>query len=388
MMFSSAHPGNRATWIWGLAIAVSLTSQASTQAAAPSPVQDRTIGYVLTKQYWAVQAGDEKKECPDGFNEGPREQYDAQFPKISRQRTVLETELKREADIWFPTAAPDQFAYKVQMGTTAPGLNLDGKKGPHDYTSPDGEKGVDNEFSRVQGCISGMRPGPDSFSYFYNNRGTRQEAYGRLLIEITNVDDLTNDDDITVNLYRGLEPLRTDSTAAVDLPYATQRIDTRWGKKITRVLRGRIANGVLITEPTDITLPEPYYNSSRTEVFMRDGRFRLNLSPTAATGLLGGYVDIPSWHLNVQRGYGVYLLGHDPQSSASVYKAMMKYADAYPDAAGHNTAISAAKNLTFTQVFVQHSPAFECQSTASNVDPLTACKLRDGAARVAQSKGH
>lgn len=350
----------------GFALAIyagSLTSAAAADGvdaalkSASSPLKNGTIGYVLTGEYWAIHAKDAKAECPNGFNEGPREQYEREFPKDGPKRTVLETELKREADIWFPSLEPDGFPYHLQVGTTAPGINLDGRIGPNDYTSPDGEQGIDNEFNRVQGCISGMRPTPgsESFTYYYAQRGLRQNNYMRILIELTKVDDLSNDDDVTVTIYRGLNHLRTDATTNAYLAYGTQRVDTRWGKRFTHALRGKIENGVLTTEPADVTLPEYFFNSSRTEVFLKGSRFKLKLTPEGADGLLGGYVDILHWHRNVQRGYGLYLLGHDPQVPASVYRAMMKHADGYPDQIGRNTAISAAKQFTFKQVFIQHS---------------------------------
>jgi len=335
----------------------SVDAAVKASAATGAALKNRTIGYALTSEYWAIHAKDPKTECPQGFNEGPREQYEREFPKAGPKRTVLETELKREADIWFPSLEADGFPYFLQVGTTAPGINLDGRIGPNDYTSPDGEKGIDNEFNRVQGCISGMRPTPgsESFTYYYAQRGLRQNNYMRILIELTNVDDLSNDGDVTVTIYRGRDHLRTDATTTAYLPYGTQRVDSRWGKRFTHVLRGKIENGVLTTEPADVILPEVFFNASRTEVLLKGSHFKLKLTPEGADGLLGGYVDILHWHRNVQRGYGLYLLGHDPQVPASVYRAMMRHADGYPDQTGRNTAISAAKQFTFKQVFIQHS---------------------------------
>src|SRR5438874_12153269 len=67
-------------------------------------VKDRTIGYVLTNKAWAVyQTPDGKTECPKGLNDGPREQFTKLFPNDGKKRTLLETQLAREADVWFTT---------------------------------------------------------------------------------------------------------------------------------------------------------------------------------------------------------------------------------------------------------------------------------------------
>lgn len=48
------------------------------------------------------------------------------------------TQLKLESETWLPTAQPDSFVFKEVVGPNAYGLNLDGKVGPHDFTSVDG----------------------------------------------------------------------------------------------------------------------------------------------------------------------------------------------------------------------------------------------------------
>ena len=62
------------------------------------------IGYVLTNEVsWGVrETPDHKEECPNGFNIGPREQFAQEFPKDGKKRTLAETQLKREAEIWSP----------------------------------------------------------------------------------------------------------------------------------------------------------------------------------------------------------------------------------------------------------------------------------------------
>ena len=44
---------------------------------------------MLTDRYWAVYENkDSKVDCPDGMNDGPREQFKKLFPNDGKKRTV------------------------------------------------------------------------------------------------------------------------------------------------------------------------------------------------------------------------------------------------------------------------------------------------------------
>ncbi len=339
----------------------------SANADAPSAaIRNRSIGYVMTGVHWATYATEKATECPDGFNDGPREQYSALFPKDGKQRTVAETELTREAAVWFPDTGPEpstakEFKFKEPVGTVAPGLNLDGKVGPNDYTSPDGEKGIDNQFNRVYGCVSDMRPGGSL--YFLWNKYLTRYFYPHTVIEITNVDDLVNDDDVTVTFYRGLDAVLADAGGTEFLPYATQRVDERWGKLFKRPAHGKIVNGVLTSDPGEINRPYIFGFEDRTFYRFRDGRVKLNLTPESAKGVIAGYLDVKSWYRAINGALGTHSLSYGQESSPSLYRALFRLADAYPDANGKNTAISAVEEVTFKQVYVQHDEP----KTASDV---------------------
>src|SRR6185312_2427186 len=74
-----------------------------TYGAHAAGASSRTIGYVLTNKYWAVyETPGGRAECPNGFNDGPREQFAKLFPNDGKTRTLLQTQLAREADTWFP----------------------------------------------------------------------------------------------------------------------------------------------------------------------------------------------------------------------------------------------------------------------------------------------
>lgn len=327
----------------------------ATVQAADSPLRDRTIGYVLTAKNVAIwQSPDGKTECPDGLNDGPREQFKTLYPEESGVRyKFIETQLEREGQIWNPTTEPEsKLSFKEAQGTTAIGLNLDGKVGPHDFTSPDGEQGVDNQMYRVLGCVGNYR-GPDgSYRHFIQDY-MRKFNYNRFLVELTNVDDLTNDDDVTVTLYRGKDPLMVDATGGFAVG-GTQAVDFRWGKSFIYHLRGKIKDSVLTIEPADVTFPEsqargvPYLS-------VRGWRVKLNLTPDGAQGLMAGYTDIERYYNSLGQNWSTHHRSYGAEPMTSEYRAMREHADGYPDPkTGQNTAISMAWEVKFVQAYILH----------------------------------
>ncbi len=327
----------------------------ATAQAAESPLRAGTIGYVLTAKNVAIwQSPDGKVECPEGLNDGPREQFKTLYPMDSGVRyKFVETQLEREGQIWNPTTEPEpKLHFKEAQGKTAIGLNLDGKVGPHDFTSPDGEPGIDNQMYRVLGCVDNYR-GPDgSYRHFIQDY-MRKFNYNRWLFELTNVEDLTNDDQVDVTLYRGKDPLMVDTLGAYT-PGSTHRIDFRWGKSFIYHLRGKIKDGVLTTEPADITFPEsqargvPYLS-------VRAWRVKLKLTPESAEGLMAGYTDIERYYNSLGQNWSTHHRSYGAEPMPSEYRAMRKNADAYPDPqTGENTAISMAWEVKFVQAFILH----------------------------------
>jgi hypothetical protein len=347
------------------AFGVSADPPAAGAATAP---KDRTIGYVMSSLYWAIyQTPAGKTECPKGFNDGPREQYAALFPNNGKKRTVLDTQLKLETETWFPSTLPDPTPFHEATGAISYGMNLDGKIGIHDFTSPDGERGIDNQLFRALGCIIGFR-GPDGIEYIFEPKEIRDSRFDRTMIELKGVDDLLNDDDVQVTIYRGLDRLLTDATGNEVMPGGSQRIDARWGKRFIKQLRGKIVDGVLTTEPVDeIVIPWTTLDAPAI-VIIRDARLRLKLTPTAAEGLIGGYADVDTWYRWLLRNDSTHHLSNGQISGISLYRALRRLADAHPDPkTGANTAISSALNAKFVQAFIQHP-----QADAVKADPLRA----------------
>lgn len=337
-----------------------------TSAAEPPPPKDGTIAYVLTDLHWAVfESADGKTECPNGYNEGNREHFKKLFPQDGKPRTLLETQLRREVDGWYPTTAAEQFKFLEAGGPTAYGLNLDGKVGQSDFTSPDGDKGVDNQLYRVLGCIRNYRPPEGAIQGFDNDEVTK-DVYNRPIIELSGVQSLVNDDDVQVMIYRGRDPILLDATGKNAIPGGSQRIDVRWGSKFIQKMHGRIRDGVLTTDPADFIYPWAVFYIA-TDEFLHAARFKLNLTSTRAEGVIAGYLDIESWYSQMMRSYSTHHQSYGQSSAPSIYKALRRLADGYPDRSGANSAISSALLARLTQVNLV--PASKAQAASIALQP-------------------
>ena len=335
-------------------------------------LRDGRIGYVLTNKYWAVyQTPDGTVECPKGFNLGPREQFALLFPDDGTKRTLLETQLARESEIYHPSTLEEPYPFYEVAGKIALGLNLDGKNDSNDFSSPDGEQGGDNQLYRVLGCVLGYR-GPDGAFYHFSNVWLQRYGVNRLMIEITDVESLVNDADVTVTTYRGLDSLLSDASGKGFIDGGTQRVDARWGKRFIHRFKGKIADGVLTTDTADLGIPwsEPF--NTHTIQWIKDVRFKLRLTPKGAEGLMGGYINVEDWNRRLVRSLSTHHSSYGQGSAPSLYRALRRVADAYPDPeTGENTAVSAAAELRFTQVYILHpEPEDMIQKVASEADDI------------------
>lgn len=315
----------------------------------------RAIGYAFyDTQFSVTETDDAKRECPEGLTElGPREQFKILFPDDGTKRTVVETQLAREADIWFPKADPDQFPYRFAGGKISRGLNLDGQVKATDFTSPDGVPGIDNQLFRVIGCVTGFRL--DGSVRNFTKINQIKLNINRGVIELTDVDSLVNDDDVTITTYRGSDYLVNDATGTKFLPGGTQRIDVEYGQDLIHSAKGKIVNGVLTTEPLSFLNPHETAYQSAAYDWMRDARFELKLTPRDAEGVIGGYVDIQTMHASRLRTSSTHHLSYGQEAWGSIYRALVKLADAFPDPqTGRNTAISGSYDVKLVQVHIQH----------------------------------
>lgn len=336
------------------AVVAAMGLPAGLAMADESAPPGRTIGYVASGMHWATyQSQDGKTECPNGVNDGPREHFKALFPDDGVKRALLDTQIKREADGYFPTLAEEPFTFHTSQSKIAYGLNLDGRVDEDDFTSPDGDKGVDNQLYRVLACVRGYRA-PDGDAYFFDNNALITDRYNRWLFELTDVDSLVNDDDVTVTTYRGLDGLLKKADGNGMLSGGTQVVDVKWGARYVSRLKGKIVDGVLTTEPTDVIFPWSTFGVP-TDREMRDMRVQFKVLPTGAKGLIAGYTDLENWYRQTLRSSSTHHQAYGQVSLPSVYRALKRAADGHPDPqTGENTTLSSALDIELVQVHIVH----------------------------------
>jgi hypothetical protein len=275
-----------------------------------------------------------------------------------------------------PESVPDP-GVKTVIGKFGYGMDLDGSQDAahpapntcaHDqFESPasslgGAHKGIDNQLYRVLGCLPGHRGprGSDGFTLSYMVERMRSEGLRTYLIELQGVDDLKNDDDVTVAIYLGADPLIQDGRAEVQ-PDSTQRIeaDPRWHNEV----KARIKDGVLSTDIFELKLLlDPGY----VPVYdIKDARLQLAFkSDGGLKGEVGGYVDWKLMYFNTAKAGVFYEVGAAGNCPGAYY-AYKRFADGYPDPqTGQCTAISSAFAIEATPAFLIHPPAMKKVSAA------------------------
>jgi len=354
--------GARAVRTALIALGCALSAGATATAAAePSsgPPPGRTIAMVLSLHRHAIYETADRNECPDGLNVGVAAEYFAQYP-TELARAAHEVQYgygygnrgpHGENVLAAPLLVEDPIPFKPSQSKLAPGIDLDDRIGPEDYESPDGRRGIDNQFNRILGCVEAFRKG--GLSYYTVNRNLHLLSQ-RLIIVISDVDDLRNDTHVTVRTFRGLDPINYSSDDKAT-PGGTQRLDRQRGARVESTTTGKIVDGVLLTDPVDLNFPwRP--NTGANDYKLKGARLRIALSPKDGgyfgQGYLGGYADIETWWAGFMKAYGGRMQDVSNLSAPSIYRALLKYADGRPGPDGRNTAISIQYEVEFVSVFL------------------------------------
>lgn len=335
-----------------------------------------TLGFVVTDWNTAIYESRFMDECPEGMNPANDENWWRGLSKEDRARLtdngntpqVLRQALPNNRgpngeDVCQQPQVFNDAPLLTAEGPTSYGLNLDGdttgqgtaKTCAHEnFTGADGRPGVDNQLFRLLGCIYGWRS--DGLIEVAANGGRQTNGLGMILIEVTNVDDSRNDADVDVAFFRSVDQFTFDASSRI-LPYGTYRIDqSADGPRYGGRLKGRIENGVLITEAGDLSLPF-YGNYAFQTIDFRDARLELSIDPDGSKGegLIGAYYGLDQlWEF-------IGELGWQPTAGYScpaIWAAIPKLADGHPDpVTGQCTAMSSAFKIKTVAAFIRHPAA-------------------------------
>ncbi|WP_167854949.1 hypothetical protein [Mangrovimicrobium sediminis] len=375
------HQKNRSTGQWVRAVGALLLACGAFGAFAEPPfVRNGVAGFVVADlEYALAEDAEITGACPDGMSLNLAEIY-ARTPAGQRRDGESETaygdRLKAAAGqlgtapdgrnlcMYPEIAAPDTHFRTVERDDIpVPGIDLDGAVSTGDFIAPDGAAGVDNQFYRVVGCARSFQ------SSGLSNEFTIEMLSGAwaILIDLSGVDDIRNDDAVTVGLYASADPIDVNANRKA-LAYATYAMDQ--DPRFRATASGRIRDGVLTTEPVDVRF-HTVVNSLRLERPLDAARLQATL---AEDGTLSGYLagftpveELYDYQFGYRNGRGgdgelapearragtangaAFVLGH---TCHGVYQALQRHADAEPDpVTGHYTAIS-------TQYRFEAIPAF------------------------------
>ena len=306
-------------------------------------------------------------ECPQGLTDGDGELFLQSLPAkerdawIARDKRVGEfaryltrTLRARRADNGdftcdAPTAVQDP-PMKTGQGKVGYGLDLDGgDTSTHcshaEFIGAAGERGIDNQTARLTACIRGYhqlnQDNANRVANFHIQSGATVT-----LLRVTGVDNLDNDPDVRVDIYRSADRLVSDGNGDA-LPDGTVSADPN-SPRFHTTTHGKIVNGELITEPNDTNIPVINVAEAVQPDLIRGARFRIKLNADGYDeGMLAGYHDVATYWEGWKR--------QDPASfsCSAMYKALHELADGYKDpATGQCTAISTAIHIKAVRTFI------------------------------------
>ncbi len=340
-------------------------SAAVTDPAAAKPT--RTLGFAVTSFPYAIYKG--ANDCPDGMAMAAKEIYLAASTPVERARLTKPENLKEfEQKAYHTTDGKDlcevpdypRAPQRTTQSKISYGMNVDGTDDGHatdttcaheKFTGPNGEPAVDNQTYRVLGCSSNFRGFPGEEGYLESLRNASFKDGGTtLLIEVMGVKDAQNSDDVTVGVYNGTSPMMIDANGHM-LPYASLTVTN--DKKFQATLHGKIENGVLTTDPTDIALTYDF-GGYPSYFHFKAARLRLQLNADgSAKGLLAGYIAASDVDLTAHaKQASAEMIGYDCPTFS---QAIRRYADGFKDPkTGQCTALSTAFNIEAIPAFVIH----------------------------------
>jgi hypothetical protein len=348
--------------------------------ALPAPPANGVMGFVVDTFFQPVVQG--KDACPQGTALKLRDAYLATLPQDERerlQRKENEAEYTRrwQAYSFGPNGTnvcsqPDMFERPLQrtvQSKSSWGLDLDGGSSDdtcahENFTTPTGERGIDNQEYRAMGCTLEWR-GVDGIAGD-SQVGMRQfiaSGEWTQVILLRGVDSLQNDNDVEV-IYANTPDRPLADGKGNFLRGTTFTISDKLPRH-RNVLHGKIVNGVLTTDPADIALTQTWgqggardIRGNRTKWDYRKGRLRLAFQPDGSlVGVMGGYR--PLFDVTVSPAIGgagsAIVAGID---CAQVLTTLRHYADGLKNPrTGKCEGISSAQSIHAIPAFVNDVPA-------------------------------
>ena len=280
-----------------------------------------------------------------------------------------------------PASTPDPGLVGVS-GTIGEGINLDGDQ-KTGFTSPTGERGIDNNFYKTLGCWKTYR-GPRRLSSgaLQFNDAMRNGGWTTVIVVAGEGDDPMNDNHVTVGFYMSKDKMVKDGNGNIATDY-TFRIAPN--AKYEAVFPARTSNGRIIsTAPSDVMLRDPGYTM---DLELLRARVDLEMKPDGSlTGQVGGYRPWEAVYRGWVNARGTVIEVLTWVQLPAVYYALRRNADFSPNGpGGEKTHISFALRIDALPAFVMTADAStEVPSVESykSVAPKETARMPLGALRV------
>jgi hypothetical protein len=261
-----------------------------------------------------------------------------------------------------PTSTPDPGLVGVS-GTVAEGLNLDGdvKTG---FTSPTGEKGIDNNFYKALGCWKTYRGPPRlSSGALTFNDSMRNGSWTTVIVVSGKGADPMNDRNVKVGFYLSDDKMVKDGNGNIARDYSF-RIKPH--AKYEGIVPARSVNGRIIsTRPADIMLRNPGYDR---DLELLRARVDLRIQPDGALkGYVGGYRPWEPIYRGWVNARGPVIEALTWVQLPAVYYALKRNADYSPQGSkGEKTHISYALSVSAVPAYVLTPDATKVASTVES----------------------
>lgn len=247
-----------------------------------------------------------------------------------------------------PTSTPDPGLVGVS-GSIGEGIDLDGNK-KTGFTSPTGEKGVDNNFYKTVGCWKTYRGAPRlSSGALQFNDSMRNGAWTTVIVIAGKGHDPLNDKDVTVGFYVSGDKMVKDGNGSIAHDYT---FSIKPDATYEAIFPARSTSGVITsTQAVDGVLREPAY---WRDLALLRARVKLQMKPDGSlAGYVGGY---RSW-MDVYTGWvnarGPVIESLTWVQLPAVYYALRRNADYSPKGPkGEKTHISYALRIDALPAFV------------------------------------
>lgn len=359
---------------------------AATSLAGPAPAA-WTKTYVVEwnepAMYYGAKSGviDPGTDCPKGTN-----------PEIDWIKVLMDAGYTREEALWLrnpanPTRSPihgqNQMAFRGKdranvytnptstpdpglvgvSGAIAEGLDLDGDARTG-FTSPTGEKGIDNNFYKALGCWKTYRGPPRlSSGALTFNDSMRNGSWTTVIVVSGKGADPMNDGKVKVGFYVSEDKMVKDGNGNIAHDYSFRiRPHAKYeGIVLARTVKGRIIS----TRPADIMLRNPGYDR---DLQLLRARIDLTIQPDGALqGYVGGYRPWEAIYRGWVNARGPVIEALTWVQLPAVYYALKRNADySPPGSKGEKTHISYALRVSAIPAYVLTPDATRVASTVES----------------------